>query len=486
MNLIILLVIPLLVKAKKTKCPTECICKGQDTVCQGIQSTKDFTKILKQIPQSTVTLTFKRCDIGQTLNKDTVTSLKNLKNVKRLYILNSGLREIEPGAIQLPNLKSLYLVDNQIRSINANTFATTPQLRELVLKGNELTNIPEGTFAKIQKLKYLNLQKNKLNSLEAVSLSELDQLRTLSLSSNRIIDIEMNSFSKQTKLSKLDLDYNRLPKVPDFTGLKSLKLLNLAGNELTELPSPAFFIFQDSLRTLDISDNKISKISWSAVQDLTNLVQFNMTNNKIQDLPNRFATSLDLLDAIDNPIICDCNIAPFVLWVSDMKRPGLADNVQCSEPKYHKDKILSELSIEKIQQECTKTEAAMTTTPAPVLDEDLHAGGISTTNVELIVDLSGGSNKTNTKPVSASKIIEITDPKHGRSNTEICLKEGKTRCTCLDFIFQINCAHKDLEKIPTAFSKTIRLFDLRNNYSMSFFKTKVLFQSDHNNQTKLD
>ena len=111
-------------------------------------------------------------------------------------------------------------------------------LKKVNLSHNKLTQIPAEMFEQCVMIESLILAKNQLDSLPR-SLGNLSKLSELDLSGNRFLD----SFL-QTNEGAIELSL-------------SLKVLNLAQNQLTKVPGFAYRV-----DTVDLSQNKLS--DWNA------------------------------------------------------------------------------------------------------------------------------------------------------------------------------------------------------------------------------
>lgn len=171
--------------------------------------------------------------INERITKDGLDeSLFDLDTLNYLNISGTSLARI-PDAIQkLSNLQSLVLFSNKFDEIN-----------ELLFK--------------LEKLKTLDLSRNNITEVPQ-QLANLLQIVSVNLAFNKIEVFP--SLQKNTKLSVLDLSSNKLTKFPDicYEELTNLAELKLGNNEIAEIPNNINVL--PSLKTLDISSNKIKLI----------------------------------------------------------------------------------------------------------------------------------------------------------------------------------------------------------------------------------
>ena len=102
------------------------------------------------------------------------------------------------------------------------------------MKGFNLTSIPAEVFG-VKNLKTLILSNNPLSEISP-NIAELQELRSLHMGD---CQLTTELFPKQfgsLKLEELNLAQNMLTDIQFLTGIKTLKRLNLMGNELLDLP----------------------------------------------------------------------------------------------------------------------------------------------------------------------------------------------------------------------------------------------------------
>ncbi|XP_007059262.1 lumican [Chelonia mydas] len=107
-------------------------------------------------------------------------------------------------------------------------------------------------------------------------------IKYLYLRNNMIEGIEENAFDNVTDLEWLILDHNHLEnskiKGRVFSKLKNLKKLHINFNNLTEAVGPLASTMDD----LQLSHNKITKVSANALEGLVNLTVLHLQNNQLK------------------------------------------------------------------------------------------------------------------------------------------------------------------------------------------------------------
>jgi Leucine-rich repeat (LRR) protein len=221
------------------------------------------------------------------------TIFENLK-IDLLIMIDNKLKKIDSNLFKgVHSIKSMYLSNNQLETIDLNTFANEGlfnSLESLILKSNSLKMIP--SLYLFTTLIYLDLSYNKLSDDFNIDLKYLE---ALDLSHNRLNRFETSSFSFELKqsLEKLSLDANDFEIVPVFE-LENLIELSLSSNRLKSIDMNAFK-YLEQLSQLDLSKNQINFIHESAFDSLINLIKLDLSYNFITELnPNWFTNMKNL------------------------------------------------------------------------------------------------------------------------------------------------------------------------------------------------
>ncbi|XP_039729804.1 toll-like receptor 7 [Pteropus medius] len=138
---------------------------------------------------------------------------KNLINLEELDISANSLSFLPPGVFDgmPPNLKTLFLVKNGLKSFNWGRLQYLKNLETLDLSYNQLKTVPERLSNCSRSLKKLILHNNQIRHLTKYFLQDAFQLRYLDLSSNKIQIIQKTSFPENVlnNLKMLLLHHNR-------------------------------------------------------------------------------------------------------------------------------------------------------------------------------------------------------------------------------------------------------------------------------------
>ena len=152
-------------------------------------------------------------------------------------------------------------------------------IQNLQMSENNITVLSEGTFHfdKLSGIKELDLSYN--------SLSELPD--------------DLFNYPALVNLEKLILDYNEISllKSVQFSVLSGLKYLQITYNKI-QIVEPEVFtsISNSSLQSIDLSDNEIglNELPEDLLANLTHLIELELSNNQISQIPKCVLTSLYL------------------------------------------------------------------------------------------------------------------------------------------------------------------------------------------------
>ncbi|XP_007949819.2 toll-like receptor 7 [Orycteropus afer afer] len=138
---------------------------------------------------------------------------KHLIKLEELDISENSLSFLPPGVFDgmPPNLKTLSLAKNKLKSFNWAKLQLMKNLETLDLSVNQLKTVPKRLSNCSSSLKKLILKNNQIRHLTKYFLQDAFQLRYLDLSSNKIQIIQKTSFPENVlnNLEMLFLHHNR-------------------------------------------------------------------------------------------------------------------------------------------------------------------------------------------------------------------------------------------------------------------------------------
>ncbi|KOB74993.1 Tartan/capricious-like protein [Operophtera brumata] len=225
-----------------------------------------------------------------------------------LDLYKNDIRVIEGDSFKNNNLTYLNLEKNNITGeITYNTFAGLKYITKLDLSQQNITILKNKSFIEMTNLTHLNLSTNHIKNIENLtfvnssvlvldlSFNDVSKLHFLNgclvnltdlyLNNNKITTIEENLFKKQNSIKKLDLSMNKITKIEvNALPLASLQYLNILDNQLTGDVDAKMFSPAKYLRFLDLSNYNLSKINYSAFIDMPVLARLNLSHNVIENI----------------------------------------------------------------------------------------------------------------------------------------------------------------------------------------------------------
>ncbi|KAF8356657.1 fli-1 [Pristionchus pacificus] len=253
--------------------------------------------------------------------------LSRCANLEHLQMSRNSLTSVHGELSDLPRLRSVIVRHNNIKTsgIPTDIFRmkdltiidfSNNQLREvpnnleyakcaivLNLSHNNIENIPNQVFSNLIDLLYVDLSFNKLDMLPP-QIRRLTLVQELRLSNNPLHHFQLKQLPSMTALRVLHMrNTNRtLDNIPPtMDDLENLTDVDFAENNLPSVPDALYKL--KSLRKLDLSANKISKIdlpegSWES------LVTLNISTNCLKALPENLVrmTMLQRLYASNNKL----------------------------------------------------------------------------------------------------------------------------------------------------------------------------------------
>uniref|UniRef100_A0A8D0LAX9 Toll-like receptor 3 n=1 Tax=Sphenodon punctatus TaxID=8508 RepID=A0A8D0LAX9_SPHPU len=155
----------------------------------------------------------------------------------------------------------------------------------LDISHNQLKKLPPANLTKYSQLTYLDAGFNSISKLQPELCQNLPQLKVLKLQRNQLHQLPDNIFTYCTKLVELNLGSNIIEiKNDPFRNLKTLNILDVSHNRLssTKLGSQQQL---ENLQELVMSENKISVLKKEDLEFLSNtsLKTFDLSSNPLEE-----------------------------------------------------------------------------------------------------------------------------------------------------------------------------------------------------------
>ena len=187
--------------------------------------------------------------------------------------------------------------NNKIKSFKSCKI-TNELIKEIILNQTISETVDYFKELNFDNIQECDLSGNKINSIEINSFKDFSNLTKLDLRCNNFTQIHSNSFNELNLLKKLILSSNEINyiEIDSFKCLSNLVKLDLRRNNLTEIN---FKIFQEliNLKDINLSSNRISSIEDLSFQNLNNLISLNLNDNIITSInTNTFKGLINLTD----------------------------------------------------------------------------------------------------------------------------------------------------------------------------------------------
>lgn len=157
------------------------------------------------------------------------------------------------------SLEHLFLSQNNLRTISADTFVDCTNLKVLQLMNNHISTIDRWAFRDMDNLEVLLLTNNDIEVINADLFTPTPNLLDLGLGNNYITTLNVRTFTPTPLLEVLRLGNNQIAafNVNIFINLNNLHTLLLNGNNFDQFQANLFRVLP-SLKTLNLNDNVVS------------------------------------------------------------------------------------------------------------------------------------------------------------------------------------------------------------------------------------
>ena len=207
------------------------------------------------------------------------------RHVNKIKIdYNPALTEIDADLFHgLNHLQRLSLAHNFIKKIKGN-FSDIPRLRLLNLVGNNIDFIDKNTFINLNKLEYLCLSQNPIKVVTQNLLSYFGDLKLFSIgflpTTNSYLHVMNKSLTTKQKLQELDVQGVSDLNPGQVCGINA-ELLKISNGNLTTLPILAGIICVNSMYLVD-SNIKLIQNNTFRSEGLFNLYELYLDGNSIK------------------------------------------------------------------------------------------------------------------------------------------------------------------------------------------------------------
>lgn len=186
--------------------------------------------------------------------------------------------------------------------IDGSGFRYYPNTIKLDISNTSIEKISNEAFRNLVNLQYLNISHNYIRTLNPRSFYTSDSVtntvKILDLSNNILVELS-SELNLMPNLIKLYLQNNMLSSLTDdsFVSLKHLEYLDLRHNRLQNLNLTLMNL--KMLKTIDVSQNYLLKLSGYEINRMVGLVYFNASYNMITAVESNCFNQAKYLESVD-------------------------------------------------------------------------------------------------------------------------------------------------------------------------------------------
>jgi hypothetical protein len=242
------------------------------------------------------------------LNPDTFSNT----DLRYVDLSNNKISSFHPDIFKNnSHLQELYLSNNTINSVNGNMFRNIPALWKLDVSGNKIAYLDSNAFCNNTRLFHFNISHNEINALDPRIFFNNTHLRTVDLSHNNMTFQNSSPILIAPKLSVLFLGFCNIKHLPivAFQNLTMLRKLGLNNNYLETL--------EEDSKKQPLKRYRTAGQPVQLLYDLKELEVLDISNNKLRRLTIslvRGHSKLMWLSISGNPVSCDCELQDLWKW----------------------------------------------------------------------------------------------------------------------------------------------------------------------------
>ncbi|XP_077294345.1 uncharacterized protein LOC143916928 [Arctopsyche grandis] len=318
-------------------------------------------QVLPQLTNKTLDLSFVKCNMSEIEDG----AFKNVKTMKFLdlgYNKLTGLKgkifQAYPDESPDIDLEILNLGSNLIHSLERKMFKNTPNLKTLYLNDNPIDTIDSVTIlaiSRVVKLEVLDISRTGIKKLPDELFKQLKNMKKLYASGNKFKTVPESLGELGGTLTFLALNENPIQEIVDnsFLGLGRLETLQISGMETLKDVKSNAFIQLKSLKQLHMCENSalehIGHDAFDGLKKNWQLKEIYLNDNKMRHLPKDLLLwkELDKVNLENNPWICDCEMA-FDLKSGLSEKLEKNSHAKCVEPPEMSGRELIQLKLEDV------------------------------------------------------------------------------------------------------------------------------------------
>ena len=211
---------------------------------------------------------------------------KYVPNLTTLYLSVNWIRSLPAKLLHgMVHLEDLRFDRNNLTTLDTKFFQGLIRLKRLNLNDNDFTTLPVGLFDGLESLDFFMIKRNKLTTLKGDVFRGLTNLKTLIFLDNSLTTLPADLFQGLEKLKKAVLRNNDIKYLPPgiFHGLPSLDDIPLDNNKFYRIPKGVFENLP-TLRLLSFSGNNLITLNCDNLKNLPKLQTLNLAKNRLETI----------------------------------------------------------------------------------------------------------------------------------------------------------------------------------------------------------
>ncbi|KAK2152413.1 hypothetical protein LSH36_329g01020 [Paralvinella palmiformis] len=283
-------------------------------------------------------------------------SFQFLPALKSMNISYNNLERIENSVFFSSRVEILHLEANSLSVVGTYYFHDLTDLQYLSLRNNQIRSIEPDSFMLLDALERLDLGGNCLEDLRNDIFHEgvrrpFSNLQAIHLENNRLKTVHDNTFSPFPKLMYIFLDENQLTDISSIKPFPAaLAEISLRGNAALKKITNGTFTGLKRLQRVNISGcYRLATIEVGAFdQEASSVTEFDVSECSLINLPRRLLnwTRTSVLRMSDNRWDCDCNLN----WTKTTLPDAVLKTMQCTRRRSSNVDSLSLASFSPLQQ----------------------------------------------------------------------------------------------------------------------------------------
>ncbi|RZC39516.1 LRR 8 domain containing protein [Asbolus verrucosus] len=230
--------------------------------------------------------------------------------ISDIYVVGQPIPLLETDAVRhMRQLKTISFKNCSMREIQPAVFRNVPRLRLIEIVFNDLGEIASGIFSTLEQLEVLRINNNKIATIQDGAFGNSVTLKEVDCGHNLLEEWTARWFGNSTNVEVMDFRFNRIRNLPKgaFGDFRQLKFVNFDHNEL-EIIHPEAFGGAAGLDFLGLRYNKLAAIDPGIFPDGLTIKTLSIGANHLNFLPTRVMTKIAVneMEVDGNPWKCPC------------------------------------------------------------------------------------------------------------------------------------------------------------------------------------